>query len=598
MADYHPPLRDIRFALDHIAGLEAICALEAFPDADPELVYAALDEAARFASEVIAPLNRTGDIQGSTLDSHGNVTTPEGFKEAHERYVKSGWGGVSFPPTYGGHGMPRLVGLVVQEMFKSACLAFSLGPLLTTGTVEALLAHGTEELRQLYLGRLVSGAWSGTMNLTEPHAGSDLGVISTRAERAEDGTYRLYGTKIFITWGEHDLTENIVHMVLAKLPDAPPGTKGISMFLVPKYLPDAEGKPGARNDLRCVSIEHKLGIHASPTCVMSYGEEKGAVAFLVGDENEGMRNMFTMMNAARIGVGQEGVAMTERAYQKALAFSQERRQGRAIGSTSPESSLIIEHPDVRRMLMTMKANAEAMRALIYTAGASVDLASAHPDPSVRTEHEEFLAFMTPVCKAWCTDTGVQMTSIGLQVHGGMGYVEETGAAQFYRDARITPIYEGTNGIQAIDLVGRKLSMRGGDAVREILSRMDTTADELRRLDAGLTDIAEGLVDAVAALREATEWLLAREDHRDRLAGASPYAALVGITAGGWVMARSAAAAARLISEGGDGGEFAEAKITTARFYCEQLLPEARGKLGAVTAGAAPLFAIEPKYLAG
>ena len=596
MVDYRPPIPDIRFVLTELADLEGICGMDAFPDADPDLVFSALDEAARFASEVVAPLNRVGDIQGSSLNDRGEVTTPDGFKEAYAQYVAAGWGGVPFPPEYGGHGMPRMVGLVVQEMFKSACLAFSLGPLLTIGAIEALLKHGSEAQRQQYLAKLISGEWTGTMNLTESQAGSDLGVITTKAVPAGDGTYRISGTKIFITWGEHDLTDNIVHTVLAKLPDAPAGTKGISMFLVPKYLPGPDGGIGDRNDIRCVSIEHKLGIHASPTCVMSYGEEGGAVGYLIGEENEGMRNMFTMMNAARIGVGQEGVAMTERAYQKALAFSQERRQGRALGSTSPETSFIIEHPDVRRMLMTMKANAEAMRALIYVAGASVDLAHDHRDPAVRAEHEEFLALITPVCKAWCTDTGVAMTSVGLQVHGGMGYVEETGAAQFYRDSRITPIYEGTNGIQAIDLVGRKLGLRGGDAVRDFLDHMSKVDAELSPFNGRFEDMRAVTADSIEALRDATEWLIAQEDHRDRLAGATPYLRMLGVTAGGWLMARSAAAAARRLERGPEDAEFLEAKVATAEFYTSQLLPEARGLLPAVKGGADPLFAIEPKYL--
>ncbi|MFQ5966470.1 MAG: acyl-CoA dehydrogenase C-terminal domain-containing protein [Acidimicrobiia bacterium] len=596
MVDYRPPMGDIRFVLTELADLEGICELDAFPSADPDLVFSAFDEAARFASEVVAPLNRVGDIQGSKLNDQGEVTTPDGFKEAYSQYVAAGWGGVPFPSEYGGHGMPRIVGLVVQEMFKSACLAFSLGPLLTIGAIEALLAHGTEEQRQLYLGKLISGEWMGTMNLTESHAGSDLGVINTKAIPADDGTYLISGTKIFITWGEHDLTENIVHTVLAKLPNAPAGTKGISMFLVPKFLPGPDGGLGKRNDIHCVSIEHKLGIHASPTCVMSYGEEGGATGYLIGEENDGMRNMFTMMNAARIGVGQEGVALTERAYQKALAFAQERRQGRALGSTSPDNSFIIEHPDVRRMLMTMKAYAEAMRALIYLAGASVDLAHDHPDPRVREHNEEFLALITPVCKAWCTDTGVEMTSVGLQVHGGMGYVEETGAAQFYRDSRITPIYEGTNGIQAVDLVGRKLGLRNGDVARDFLDRMAEAEVELSEVDGRFGDMSEALTDAIDALREATEWLIARSDHRDRLAGASPYLKMLGLTAGGWLMARSAAAAARKLRRGDDGAGFLEAKISTAEFYTGQLLPEVRGLLPAVQGGADALFAIEPKYL--
>ncbi|HUO46230.1 MAG TPA: acyl-CoA dehydrogenase family protein, partial [Acidimicrobiia bacterium] len=469
MSGFRVPLEDIDFVLNHVIDLPAVAKLNDFQHADAETVRGVLSEASRFFQEVIAPLNRVGDEQGSRLTSEGAVVTPEGFKAAYAKFVEAGWGGAHVPETWGGGGLPYTVGVVIQEMFKAANMAFSLCPLLTQSAIEALREHGSPEQQAMYLENLVTGVWTGTMCLTEPHAGSDVGALSTRAVRQDDGSYRLFGQKIFITWGDHDLTENIIHLVLARTPGAPPGTKGISMFIVPKFLPDGSGQPGERNDIKVVSLEHKLGIHASPTCVLALGDEgAGAIGYLIGDEEAGMRYMFTMMNTARLGVGMEGLAIGERAYQKALSFARERKQSRALGQSSPEPALIIEHPDVRRMLTSMKAHNEAMRVLVYTAARTVDFQNHADTAEERERNGELLALLTPILKAWCTDLGVEMASLGIQVHGGMGFVEETGAAQFYRDARIAPIYEGTNGIQAIDLVTRKLPLRGGEVALELL----------------------------------------------------------------------------------------------------------------------------------
>jgi 3-(methylthio)propanoyl-CoA dehydrogenase len=586
MAEYVAPLPDIRFVLEHVVDLAALSKLDVFAHADPDVVFGVLEEAGRFMAGVLAPLNRVGDTVGSRVSEDGTVTTPPGFKEAYARYVEAGWGGVPFDPAFGGGGFPWLVTIVVQEMLTSANMAFSLCPLLTQGAIDMLSHHGSPEQQATYLAKMVSGEWTGTMNLTEPEAGSDVGALRTRAVPADDGTWRITGQKIFITYGEHDLADNIVHLVLARVSGAPPGTKGISCFIVPKYLVDRDGSLGARNDLRCVSIEHKLGIHASPTCVMSYGDGGGAIGYLIGEANQGMRYMFTMMNNARISVGLEGLAIGERAYQQAAAFAVQRRQGRAIGAPSGEVSPIVEHPDVRRMLLTMRAYVEAMRCLLYLNAASVDLARHHPDAEVRQARHEMVELLTPVSKAWCTDLGVELSSLAVQVHGGMGYVEETGVAQLYRDSRIAPIYEGTNGIQAVDLVMRKLPLRGGGVVRDHLAAMRETAGELSRgADGGdLAEIGSRLAAGVAVLTEATDWILEHGpvDPNAALAGASPYLRMFGLVTGGWLMARSAIAAVE---------HAMPEKVATARFYCEQLLPQASGFLPAVTAGSAPLYAI-------
>ena len=578
MSEYVAPLPDIKFVLDHIAGIDGLSKLNGYQHAERDVVFSILDEGARFVQDLVAPLNQVGDVEGSTI-SGSEVTTPPGFKEAYRAYVEAGWGGIDFPAEWGGHEMPKVVGMAFEEMLTAANFAFSLCPLLTFGAIDALVAHGTDEQKATYLPKLISGEWSATMNLTESHAGSDVGALTTRAKRLEDGAYAIIGTKIFITYGEHDLTDNVIHLVLGRTSDAPSGTSGISMFIVPKYLPVGDGTVGRRNDLKVVSLEHKLGIKASPTCVMSYGEDEGgAIGWILGEENQGMRNMFTMMNSARISVGLEGMATAERAYQQAAIYALERRQGQAIGAE--DDSLIVDHPDVRRMLLTMRANVEAMRALLYRTAMHEDHAVHAESEDERIWHGHCVALLTPVVKTWCTDLGVQMTSVGVQVHGGMGFIEETGAAQHFRDARVTPIYEGTNGIQSIDLVMRKLPLEGGKAVGHLIGQMDEAAERLAT--AGHMSEAEALTDAVSALRSATDWLLEQRDEpNELLAGATPYCTMFGIVAGGWMMAESTLAA----PENAD-------KATTARFYLHQIVPTARGLLQSVTAGSSDLFAID------
>ena len=586
--DYTPPIRDIAFVLEHITDLTALSKLEGFEHADLETVRGALQEAGRFMAEVVAPTNRIGDQVGAVHDGDASVTTPEGFQDAYDKFVASGWGAVGYPAEAGGAGLPWLVGLAVQEMFTSANMAFSLGPMLTQSAVEALLFHGSDEQKAIYLDKLVTGEWTGTMVLTEPEAGSDVGALRSKAVPNDDGTYGITGTKIFITWGEHDLAENIIHMVLARTPDAPPGTRGISMFIVPKFLVNPDGSLGERNSFKAASLEHKLGIHASPTALMNF---EGATGYLVGDENQGMRYMFTMMNSARLSVGLQGLAISERAYQQAREYAQERLQGRAIGAAKTEHSPIIEHPDVRRMLMTMKAYNEAMRCVLYATAEAFDVANHGSNDAERAAGEEYMDLLTPIAKGWCTDLGVEMTSLALQVHGGMGYVEETGVAQHYRDARIAPIYEGTNGIQAMDLVARKLPLRNGGAIRDLLGQMAALDTELAEIGDDFDSIRRNLSAAVADLTAAVLWLAEHgpTDPNAALAGATPFLRLMGTTVGGWYMARTARAARDLLQRGEGDAAFLEAKITTARFFAEQLLPQTKGLLPMVTAGADQLF---------
>jgi alkylation response protein AidB-like acyl-CoA dehydrogenase len=582
----------MRFVLDHIADLETIASWPGFEHVDSDLTHGILEEAGRFMADLIAPLNRAGDEEGATLHDDGTVTLPEGFKEAYAQYVAAGWNGVKSTMEYGGHGFPIVVGTAVQEMLTTASMAFSLCPMLTQSAVLAMERYASEEQKAVYLEKLISGQWAGTMVLSEAEAGSDLGALRAKALPQDDGSWRLFGTKIFITWGEHDLAENIVHLVLARAPDAPPGTKGISLFIVPKFLPTAAGDPGERNDVRCVSIEHKIGIHASPTCVLSFGDEDGAVAYLVGELHQGMRAMFTMMNDARLHVGVEGLGISERSYQQALAFAGERRQGRAVGAPRDQASPIIDHPDVQRMLLTMRSSIEAMRALLYDNAARLDAGERHPDETARERAAAVGRLLTPVSKGWCTDLGVELTSLGIQIHGGMGYVEETGSAQLWRDSRIAPIYEGTNGIQAIDLVLRKLPQEGGAVIRAYLDEVELVAMQASAMGGDLASIGENLAAAHAVLVGATEWLLAAPDVSDRLAGATPYLRMFGTVAGGRYLAASAVAAQRLI-EAGSVDRFATDKIATARFYSRQLLPQAAGLLPAVTAGAADLDVVRP-----
>jgi alkylation response protein AidB-like acyl-CoA dehydrogenase len=587
MAEYTAPLADVRFVLEHLVDLASIAELPGYDHVDADGVFSILEENARFMEDLVAPLNRVGDQQGSVRNADGTVTTPAGFKEAYQAYVDAGWGGVAFPPEYGGGGFPWTVGIALQEYLTSANMAFSMCPLLNQGAIDMLLHHASEEQKAVYLPKMITGEWTGTMNLTEPQAGSDVGALSTKAVPQDDGSYRITGTKIFISFGEHDMSENIIHLVLARTPTAPPGTKGISCFIVPKLLVEDDGRLGARNDVTCVSIEHKMGIKASPTCVLSYGEQgDGAVGFLIGEENAGMRYMFTMMNNARLSVGLEGLSLAERAYQMALAYAQERRQGRAPGAAAGEQSPIIEHPDIRRMLLTMRASIGALRGIIYANAAALDRARSHPDEEVRRGTQELAELLTPVSKGWGTDLGVELTSLAIQVFGGMGYIEETGVAQHFRDARIAPIYEGTNGIQAMDLVGRKLPLRAGGAVADYLGYIESTVAQLADAGDDLASIRGALADGLAALRTATDWLLANglSDPLDALAGATPFLRLFSVVTGGWVMGQQALAARRLLVDAAPADKaFYEEKLVDARFFCEQLLPQAAGMVPAVTA---------------
>ena len=587
---YAPPLDDIWFALEEIVDVQGLAKLPSFEHADPAMLEGVLSEAARFVAEVLAPLNRVGDEQHSRRNPDGTVSTPDGFVDAYQKFVAAGWGSVPFPEEYGGGGFPWLVATVLSEMFASANLSFALSSTLTQGAIELLLAHGSDDQRETYLPRLVTGEWTGTMNLTEPDAGSDLGAVRTKAIAAGDGTWRVSGQKIFITYGDHDLAENIIHLVLARLPGAPPGTRGISCFIVPKFLIGANGNIGERNSVACLSLEDKLGLHASPTCTLEFDD---AVAYMVGEPNQGMRYMFTMMNNARLLVGVQGLALAERAYQQSVAYARERAQGRAPGATAGTSSPIIDHPDVRRMLMTQKASIEAIRALAYLLAESMDLAHHDPDPDVRETRGELVELLTPLTKSWGTDLGVELTSLALQVHGGAGFIEETGVAQHARDVRITPIYEGTNGIQAIDLVARKLPMRGGGVVNDLLDEIHSLDQSLAAAGPELATIREHLATSVSTLRRATQSMI-EADATDALAGATPYQRLFAVVVGGWLMARQAIAAyARLDSAPADRRAFLETKLVTARFFCTQLLPQANGLLPAIVAGAADVVALDP-----
>jgi alkylation response protein AidB-like acyl-CoA dehydrogenase len=585
VTEYAAPLADMRFALAEIAGLAEIATLPGLEQASADVVDAVLEEAGKFAAAELAPLNRVGDTRPPRLEN-GVVRTPEGFKEAYAKYVDAGWNALPFPTAHGGQGLPFALATAVLEMWYSANMGFALCPLLTVSAVEALAAHGTEEQKRVYLPRLVSGEWTGTMNLTEPQAGSDVGALRTRAVREGDH-YRITGQKIFITYGEHDMAANIVHLVLARLPNAPPGTRGISLFVVPKFLVNADGSLGARNDVRCASIEHKLGIHASPTCVLAYGDDGGAIGYLVGDENRGMECMFTMMNNARLSVGLQGVGIAERSYQQARDFARQRVQGRPITATSPGTYPIIHHPDVRRMLLGMRAQTEAVRALSYYTAGAVDRARHHPDAETRIVQQRRVDLLTPVVKAWCTDLGVTIASTGMQVHGGMGFIEETGAAQHLRDARIAPIYEGTNGIQANDLVGRKVLRDSGLAVRELLAEMRQLDEAIAAAPGGqLAEIRRPLKPGIDALALATNWVVEHgtKEPARALAGAAPYLQLMGIVTGGWLMARGALAAQRRLAQGNGEARFHQAKLHTARFYAEQVLATAPSLLPAVAGG--------------
>ncbi|MGD9800013.1 MAG: acyl-CoA dehydrogenase [Parvularculaceae bacterium] len=590
MSDYAPPIADMRFAATKLAGFSEIAAMSA-DDLNEELLASIFEEGGKFAAGVLAPLNRVGDRQGSKL-VNGAVKTPDGWRDAYQRFVEGGWNAVPFDPEFGGQGLPWLVATALFDLWHSSNMAFALCPMLTQAAVEAVSKYGSPDQKAAYLSKMISGEWTGTMQLTEPQAGSDLARIRAKAVREGDH-YRITGQKIFITYGDHDLTDNTIHMVLARTPDAPEGVKGISLFIVPKFLVKEDGTPGARNDVRCVSIEEKMGIHASPTAVMQYGEDGGAIGYLVGEENKGLAYMFTMMNNARLSVGLEGVAICERAYQKAASFARERIQSRDIAGDDPDPVAIIRHPDVRRMLMTMRSLAQAGRALAYYAAGKLDIAHRAGDAAVREAAQSRVDLLIPIVKAWCTENGSEAAWNGVQVHGGMGFIEETGAAQFMRDAKIAEIYEGSNGIQANDLIGRKVSRDGAVEAKKMIA-------EMREIDAALADSGEtiaglraNLAKSIDALERATDWLLAqyKNDVRNAAAGAMPYIRLWGVTLGGWLMARSTLAAQAALAAGESDTAFLRDKIVTANFFGERILPRAAAYEAETTAGAASLMAI-------
>jgi 3-(methylthio)propanoyl-CoA dehydrogenase len=586
---YVAPTQDMLFVLNELAELKKVQSLPGYEDATDETVAAVLEENARFMSEVVAPLNRVGDLQPARWDN-GRVITSPGFKKAFRAFVEAGWQGVQQPTEFGGQGLPKLVAAPCMEMMQAANLSFALCPLLTDGAIEALLTAGAEEQQQAYIGRLIDGSWTGTMNLTEPHAGSDLAQVSTRAVPQADGTYRLFGQKIFITFGEHDLADNIVHLVLARTPDAPPGVKGISLFVVPKFLFEPDGTLGKRNDVYCASIEHKLGIHASPTCVLIFGDGKGevgngAVGSLIGQQNRGLEYMFIMMNAARFQVGMQGIAVADRAYQQAAAYAKERVQSRAIEG-SPGPVPIIQHPDVRRMLMFMRAHTEAARAIAYVAAAHNDIAHRHPEGETRSAAKAAYEYLVPIVKGWSTEMAIDVASTGIQIHGGMGFIEETGAAQYYRDARILTIYEGTTGIQANDLVGRKTIRDGGATARRFIADMRETIAEMQRKEGDLGAIGRRLAVAVDAYEQVVYFVVERgkDDLRAVYAGSVLYLKLAGIVHGGWQMARAALAASDR-STVGEEPDFYRAKVVTARFFADHILVGAAALGESIVGGA-------------
>lgn len=589
---YTPPIRDLLFALNEAADFGRLSKL--FPAADAATTSAVLEAAGALARDVLAPLNRVGDTHGATFEN-GQVRAAPGFIPAYRQFAEGGWNGLSAHPDQGGQGLPKALEVAVYEMVQAANMAFGLCPMLTLGAIEAISTSGDERQKALYLPHLVSGRWTGTMNLTEPQSGSDLGGLTTKAEPDGEGGYRLTGQKIYITWGDHDLAENIIHLVLARLPDAPPGSRGLTLFLAPKRLVGEDGSLGGANALKPASIEHKLGVHASPTCVMLF---EGARAEMVGAPNQGLAAMFVMMNAARLHVGVQGVGIAERAYQKALAYSLERKQGRSAW-TGALPSRLFDHPDVRRSLMIMKAKIEAARGICLSTAVAADLARLAPNPLDREAAKFREELLTPIAKAWSTDMAVEATSLALQVHGGMGFIEETGAAQHYRDARILPIYEGANGIQAIDLMGRKLALGKGKAVRELVSDIFPTAAELKSADdAWLHTIGARLENGLAAVQAATGWLIERRGHAqpDALAGATPYLQLLGDVVGGWILGKEALAASRHIANGEGPADYWRTRIGLARVYSEQVLAQAPGLTQAVTQGAVDLFRATPESL--
>lgn len=562
---YNAPVKDMRFVLERVVGMEEVSALPGYEDATPDIVAAILEEAAKFAGEVLAPLNHAGDQEGASWSEEG-VTTPAGWKDAYAQFSEAGWNSLAFDPEFGGQGMPGMLSAAVQEMWHSSNMAFGLCPLLTQGAVHAIASHASDDLKQQYLEKMISGQWTGTMNLTEPQAGSDLAAVRAQAQPVGDH-YLIKGQKIFITYGDHDLTENTVHLVLARTPDAPDGVKGISLFVCPKYLLNDDGSPGKRNDARCVSIEHKLGIHASPTCVMAFGDEDGAVGYLVGEENRGLMYMFTMMNEARLAVGIEGYAMGEMAYQHAVAFARDRKQGAVLLDGGDG---IVNHPDVRRMLMTIRAQVEAARVLAYDCASAFDFAAKHTNEEVRAKFNRRGALLTPVVKGWSTEVGVEMCSLGVQIHGGMGFVEETGAAQYLRDVRITPIYEGTTGIQANDLLGRKTQYDGGQGVEDLLADMQLTLAALESSTHTSSPHAkQALQKSIDMISDSCRRILAEESPALNAAVASDYLMLMGYALGCWAMARSVLAVVDM-----DDADFVAVKLSVCRFYFDSIAPRA------------------------
>ncbi|NLV55361.1 MAG: acyl-CoA dehydrogenase [Acidimicrobiales bacterium] len=592
MSEYAAPLDDILFALDGLVDFEGLTALEPYGHVDADGVAGLLEEFGRLMAEVWGPTNQLGDEVGSHVDGD-RVVVPAEYVKAYDAYVEAGWGAVAFDPAYGGGGFPWVVGIAMQEMFNSANMALAMCPLLSQGAIDAILHHGTEEQREKYLPRMVSGEWSGTMNLTEADAGSDVGALRARAVRQDDGTYRITGQKIFISFGEHDLTSNIIHLVLARTPDSPAGTKGISCFIVPKYLVGDDGELGVRNDVKVVSVEHKMGIRSSPTCVLAFGDEgEGAVGYLIGEENSGMRTMFTMMNNARLGVGVEGLGLAERSLQRAVAYANERRQGYAPGAARGEKSAIVDHPDVRRSLLTMRSITEALRGLAFLVAEQIDRAKYAPAEEDRATAQEIVDLLIPLTKSLCTDEAERVTSIGIQIHGGMGYIEETGAAQHYRDAKITQIYEGTNGIQAMDLIGRKMPMRAGGVFTDHIARMRATVAALEAGGDDLAPIAEELGRAVDAAERAGIWVMEQgmADPVVALSVATPFQRLLALTTTGWVMGRQALLASARLAAGEGDAEFLEQKLVSARFFVGSVLPEVHGLVGPATSGAEELRA--------
>ncbi|WP_027797530.1 acyl-CoA dehydrogenase [Paraburkholderia acidipaludis] len=572
---YTAPVKDMLFVLKELAGIDSVAALPGFEDANLDTAQAVLDEAAKLCGEVLAPLNVEGDRAPSSWHD-GEVTATPGFAGAFRQFVEGGWQGLQHPSEYGGQALPKLIATPCIEMLNAANLSFALCPLLTDGAIEALLTAGTEAQKARYVPKLISGEWTGTMNLTEPQAGSDLALVRTRAEPQGDGSYKVFGTKIFITWGEHDMAENIVHLVLARTPNAPAGVKGISLFIVPKFLVNDDGSLGARNDVHCVSIEHKLGIKASPTAVLQYGDHGGAVGYLVGEENRGLEYMFIMMNAARFGVGMQGIGVADRAYQKAVAYAKERVQSRPVDGSAKDAVTIIHHPDVRRMLATMRALTEGARSLAYVAAAHSDHAHQHSDAAERAQHQAVYEYLVPVVKGWSTEMVNEVASLGVQVHGGMGFIEETGAAQYYRDARILAIYEGTTAIQANDLVGRKTVRDGGAVAKALLAEVAATVDALAKADGpAAASMRAQLEKGAAALANVVEFVVAntKTDPNAVFAGSVPYLKLAGVVLCGWQMARALLAAQRNRS---NDPSFHDAKIAIAQFYAEHVLPLASG----------------------